>query len=205
MSGAPSSGKQSTGELKTARALNTVAMVGAGHALYTSTPKKWRAKLVPTGATRAAAKVKGVLPVMPAGSGRAARIAGASTAGGWLAFHGAEMAGDVMARRSINSQIRDAEKVGKSDVYGGSNLRTYSFLPENVMTTGIPSTRRNPVSPLDMVAAARLSAMGAASVSGRAQSRSSKRRLSNGFLVGLTGLRNFTVPLGRGSIYANEW
>lgn len=109
MSGAPLGREQGRGELETARALNTVATIGAGHALYTSLPEAARAKMgaavvrrtprkVVAAASRARRKV-----ALPKNAGKKAVVA---TTGAWLGFHGAELAGDIMARRSINNQIR---------------------------------------------------------------------------------------------------
>lgn len=103
------SGDQSQGELRTARALNTVAMIGAGHALYTSLPEASRARAAraivarsPRKVVAAASRARRKLTV-PKGAGKKALYA---TTAGWLGFHGAEMAGDVMARRSINNQLK---------------------------------------------------------------------------------------------------
>ncbi len=106
MSGNPGKG-QSRGELETARTLNTVATIGAGHALWTSLPKEGRervaGRLVPR---RVAVRARKLSERVPKGTGKKAAIAGTA---GWLGFHGAELAGDVMARRSINMQL-DAKK-----------------------------------------------------------------------------------------------
>lgn len=103
------SGDQSQGELRTARALNTVAMIGAGHALYTSLPEASRARAAraivarsPRKVVAAASRARRKLTV-PKGAGKKALYA---TTAGWLGFHGAELAGDIMARRSINNQLK---------------------------------------------------------------------------------------------------
>lgn len=127
MSGAPSNKPQSEKELKTARTLNTVATIGAGHAIVASTPAEWRAKvpgrkkLVSAGwLNEPQAHVKKPLPpklarLMPK-SGTSAKIAAGTAAGGWLTLHGGELAGDIMARRSINNQISQLpENKGKVD------------------------------------------------------------------------------------------
>jgi hypothetical protein len=108
VSGAITSGDQSRGELQTARALNTVATIGAGHALYTSLPEAARAKMggavvrrLPKKVTEPVARARKKV-ALPKGAGKKALYL---TTAGWLGFHGAELAGDVMARRSINNQI----------------------------------------------------------------------------------------------------
>jgi len=115
-SGVSSGKEQSQRELKTARTLNTLATIGAGHAILASTPAAWRSKvpgrkkLVSSGwLNEPVSHVKKPLPpkvaqLMPK-AGKPAKIAGAVAAGGWLTLHGAELAGDVMARRSINGQL----------------------------------------------------------------------------------------------------
>lgn len=112
--------EQSDAELKSAKTLNTVAQIGAAHAIVASTPKKWKAKipgharLVATGE-----RLKERMPKVPEGAGTAGKVAAVAVPAGWLGFHGAEWAGDVMARQSINNQLaRNAERregaVGKA-------------------------------------------------------------------------------------------
>jgi len=118
---------QSKGELKTARTLNTVAIIGATHPMFTATrnlasqaPEGVKAaagKLVPK---RAVAAVRGGVervatrnPGAKAAAKFAAKhgkVAGAAAATGWLGFHGAELAGDVLGRRSINAQLNQKEQ-----------------------------------------------------------------------------------------------
>jgi len=113
VSGAPS-GDQSSAELKTARTLNTVATIGAGHAIYGSLPggvKRQVGVLVPRKA-KAVARLAQTKVAIPKGAGKKAAIAASA---GWLGFHGAELAGDVMSRRSINAQLKQKENaVAKS-------------------------------------------------------------------------------------------
>jgi hypothetical protein len=113
MSGAPTA-NQSERELKTTRTLNTIATVGAGHALYSMTPEKSREaarerllKIAPEKARPGARKVLATLK-QPEIGGKLTR-AGKVVAGGWLTLHGAELAGDVMARRSINNQLAQVQ------------------------------------------------------------------------------------------------
>ena len=113
--------EQSERELKTARTLNTVATIGAGHAIVASTPAAWRAKipgrkkLVQSGwLNEPAVHVKKPLPpkidrILPK-AGTSAKIAAGAGAAGWLTLHGGELAGDIMARRSINNQIKQKQK-----------------------------------------------------------------------------------------------
>lgn len=120
MSSAPS-GSQSTGELKTARALNTVATIGAGHALYAMTPEKHRLKIREGMLSVAPKKVRpklesGLNTLKQPEIGGKLGTAGKVVAGGWLALHGGELAGDIMARRSINNQLKQKQKnKGKVD------------------------------------------------------------------------------------------
>lgn len=129
MSNAPS-GSQSTGELKTARTLNTVATIGAGHAIYASIPKSAKSKmpghkkLVEAGWLNEPVehvrrplppKLRKLASKMPK-AGTSAKIAAGAAAGGWLTLHSGELAGDVMARRSINNQLKQKqENKGKVD------------------------------------------------------------------------------------------
>lgn len=107
MSGAPVPGKhQSKGELTTAKTLNTVATIGAGHAIVASLPKGTRQKLESLAPRRVAVPVKRLMRKVPkAGASASGKLALAGSAG-WLGFHGAELAGDIMARRSINNQLK---------------------------------------------------------------------------------------------------
>lgn len=119
MSGAPGNPKtQSEGELKAARTMNTVATIGAVHAAHASAAKDFpkyaaadqrvkraAAKVVPTGVRRRVAAVGGK-------AGHAGGKAGAAVGAGWLGFHGAEFAGDIMARRTINNAL-DAKRQQK--------------------------------------------------------------------------------------------
>ena len=86
---------QSPGELKAAKGLNTLALVGAGHAIVTSAKDvPGVSRLIPTGVKNVAAKLPKVPPA-----------AAGAVAGGWVAYHAAEGVGDIMARRSIRNQI----------------------------------------------------------------------------------------------------
>lgn len=113
MSGAPT-GNQSERELKTTRTLNTIATVGAGHALYSMTPEKKReaarAKMLSVMPAKQRPRAEKVLATLkqPEIGGKLTR-AGKVVAGGWLALHSAELAGDVMARRSINNQLAQVQ------------------------------------------------------------------------------------------------
>lgn len=115
-------GDQSTGELKTARVLNTVATIGAIHPTYHAVRDLYRQKS-PESRARIAARVSDRTPAavksriasvkartgrirVPAGSAKKVAIA---TTGAWLGLHGAELTGDVMSRRSINAQLRQKE------------------------------------------------------------------------------------------------
>lgn len=113
MSGAPTKKPQSEKELKTARTLNTVATIGAGHALYAMTPEKKRLavrnkllKVTPKSTRAGTEKFLNTLK-QPELGGKLT-TAGKVVAGGWLGLHSAELAGDVMARRSINNQLAQA-------------------------------------------------------------------------------------------------
>lgn len=112
---------QSRAELETARTLNTVAIIGGGHALYTSLPDGTRhvvGRVVPKPVKNAGAAVASRVPRLPKSAGKKAALAGAA---GWVGFHGMELAGDVMGRRSINAQIdQKKEAAVKSD--HGTNL-----------------------------------------------------------------------------------
>lgn len=125
MSSQPAKG-QSKGELKTARTLNTVAIIGATHPMYTAARNL--ASQAPEGVKAAAGRFVpkkavsavrgGVDRVVTRNPGTKAaakfaakhgKVAGAAAATGWLGFHGAELAGDVLGRRSINSQLRQKQ------------------------------------------------------------------------------------------------
>lgn len=140
MSGAPSGKKQqSQAELQTARTLNTVAIIGASHPMYTASRKLARdtgvsdrvGRLVPVkvkeAASSVAARGRNAMasnPVTAAGANFARKHGKAAAVGagvGWLGFHGAELAGDFMGRRSINRQLdqvkaKQKEPAVKSDV-----------------------------------------------------------------------------------------
>jgi len=114
MSGAPSGKPQSEKELKTTRTLNTIATIGAGHALYAMTPEAKREaarekllKLTPEKTRPATRKLLATLK-QPELGGKLT-TAGKVVAGGWLGLHSAELAGDVMARRSINNQLAQVQ------------------------------------------------------------------------------------------------
>ena len=126
MSSQPAKG-QSKGELKTARTLNTVAIIGATHPMYTAARNL--ASQAPEGVKAAAGRFVpkkavsavrgGVDRVVTRNPGTKAaakfaakhgKVAGAAAATGWLGFHGAELAGDVLGRRSINSQLKQKEQ-----------------------------------------------------------------------------------------------
>ena len=114
MSSAPSGKPQSEKELKATRTLNTVATIGAGHALYAMTPEKKREaarekllKITPEKTRPGARKILATLK-QPKLGGKLT-TAGKVVAGGWLGLHTAELAGDVMARRSINNQLAQVQ------------------------------------------------------------------------------------------------
>ena len=114
MSGAPTTKPQSERELKTTRTLNTIATIGAGHALYSMTPEKKREaarerllKLTPEKTRPGARKILATLK-QPELGGKLT-TAGKVVAGGWLGLHSAELAGDIMARRSINNQLAQVQ------------------------------------------------------------------------------------------------
>jgi len=114
MSGAPSGKPQSEKELKTTRTLNTIATIGAGHALYSMTPEVKREAareklllLTPEKTRPATRKLLATLK-QPELGGKLT-TAGKVVAGGWLGLHSAELAGDVMARRSINNQLAQVQ------------------------------------------------------------------------------------------------
>lgn len=149
MSGS-TSGNQSTGELKTARSLNTVATIGAGHAIYTSIPKNAKSKmpghkkLVEAGwLNEPVEHVKRPVPPkfrrlalkMPK-AGTSAKIAAGAAAGGWLTLHSGELAGDIMARRSINSQLQqNQDSKGK--------VSSMSKNDASIMSSGSGAVRSN--------------------------------------------------------------
>lgn len=109
---------QSRGELETAKVLNTVATIGAIHPTYHAVRDLYRhktpesrariertlARPIPKKVKAGAASLKARASNLriPKGSGKKAAVA---TTGAWLGLHSAELVGDVMARRSINSQI----------------------------------------------------------------------------------------------------
>lgn len=112
--------EQSEKELRAARALNTVATIGAGHALYAMTPEKSRLatrdKLLKLTPHKIRPKAEAVLSSLKQPElGGKLTTAGKVAAGGWLGLHSAELVGDVMARRSINNQlqIKQNKKSGK--------------------------------------------------------------------------------------------
>jgi hypothetical protein len=120
MSNAPAFKPQSEKELKTTRTLNTVATIGAGHALYATVPKEARSKipgrkrLVELGwLNEPIEHPKKPLPPKVARlipkAGTSAKIAAGAGTAGWLSLHGGELVGDVMARRSINNQLAQVQ------------------------------------------------------------------------------------------------
>jgi len=116
--------QQSPGELRAARTMNTAAMIGGVHAIgqaaekipgsaaVTAPIKTAAGKLIPATVKNAAAKLPKAGPLA------------AAAAIGWTGFHGAEVVGDVMARRSINNQIaqQPAPVAKRGDGHGVSLL-----------------------------------------------------------------------------------
>lgn len=140
MSGAPT-GNQSERELKTTRTLNTIATIGAGHALYSMTPEKKREaareRLLKLTSEKSRPRARKVLATLkqPEIGGKLTR-AGKVVAGGWLALHSAELAGDVMSRRAINNQL--------SQVQGVKNEGSVSSVKKNdssLMSAGYGAVR----------------------------------------------------------------
>lgn len=107
--------QQSDAELKGAKTLNTVAQIGAAHAIYSTVKERANGSKIPRHklpSTRLAARA---VRKVPGGS----KTLALAPAAGWVGFHGAEWAGDVMARRSINNQlVKPKEKVAKADPSG---------------------------------------------------------------------------------------
>lgn len=113
---------QSRGELETAKVLNTVATIGAIHPTYHAVRDLYRhktpesrariertlARPIPKKVKAGAASLKEKTRKLriPKGSGKKVAIA---TTGAWLGLHSAELAGDVMARRSINGQLQQVK------------------------------------------------------------------------------------------------
>jgi hypothetical protein len=107
--------EQSPRELHTARALNTLALAGAGHAVGLSAQKTYShlnpaaqakvARAVPQVVRRTIGSVSSRIPRTPT-AGKAAIAVGTA----WTAGHLLEGAGDLMGRRSINANIRRASE-----------------------------------------------------------------------------------------------
>lgn len=113
---------QSRGELETAKVLNTVATIGAIHPTYHAIRDLYRhktpesrariertlARPIPKKVKAGAASLKARASKLriPKGSGKKVAVA---TTGAWLGLHSAELVGDVMARRSINGQLKQVK------------------------------------------------------------------------------------------------
>jgi hypothetical protein len=93
---------------------------------------------------------------------------------------------------------RDAVPFGKA-LHGGSNVREYSYLPENIRQDvgfGSIGIRRNPMSALDLFASSRIMAGTRGRISGRRLTRQAHREMN------FAGSRAMLYsPTGRGSVY----
>lgn len=91
-----------------------------------------------------------------------------------------------------------------SHVSKATNIRDYRYLPENIkddVTFGIPRTRRNPISPLDLLASSKNMTIAQAAANREKLSRRQlKGRTNNEFLF--AGARaNLYRSIGRGSVF----
>jgi hypothetical protein len=89
-----------------------------------------------------------------------------------------------------------------SSVSKGTNINEFPFLPENVRTwtTGAPSIRRNPFSPIEMLSSGMMMAQAQAAGMGRDLTRKEKRELGRQIKNYGEGRMFVYSPLGRGSI-----
>ena len=89
-----------------------------------------------------------------------------------------------------------------SCVSKGTNINEFAYLPENVRTwtTGAPSIRRNPFSPIDMLSSGMMMAEAQAAGYGRKLSRKEKKILGTHIKNYGEGRMFIYSPLGRGSI-----
>lgn len=89
-----------------------------------------------------------------------------------------------------------------NSVSKGTNINEFAHLPENVRTwtTGAPSIRRNPFSPVEMLSSGMMMARAQAAGMGKDLTRKEKRELGRQIKNYGEGRMFVYSPLGRGSI-----
>lgn len=89
-----------------------------------------------------------------------------------------------------------------SSVSKGTNIREFPYLSENVRTwtTGAPSIRRNPFTPIEMLSSGMMMAQAQSAGMGRNLSKKEKRELGRNIKNYGEGRMFFYSPLGRGSM-----
>lgn len=89
-----------------------------------------------------------------------------------------------------------------SSVSKGTNINEFAYLPENVRTwtTGAPSIRSNPFSPIEMLSSGMMMAQAQAAGHGYKLSRKEKKILGRNVKNYGEGRMFIYSPLGRGSI-----
>jgi len=90
----------------------------------------------------------------------------------------------------------------ESNISKGSNVREFPYLPENIrdwQNNAVP-IRRNPVSPLQMIASANVMAVGSNLGNQSGMTKRQLRRLARGLNIYEGGRATVYSPLGQGTM-----
>ena len=90
----------------------------------------------------------------------------------------------------------------EGNISKGSNVREYPYLPENIREwqNSAAPIRRNPVSPLSMLAASNVMALGNNMGNQSGMSKRQLRRLARGLNLYEGGRANVYSPIGQGTM-----
>jgi hypothetical protein len=138
---------------------------------------------------------------------RGAIIGTAGTSGavgtGWAVSRNRRIKRENAALRA-SGPVMKAETVGFGKAHGGSNIREYDYLPENIRNDvgqGSIGVRRNPMSALDLFASSRIMAQSAAAARGEKVSRGRLSRRAHNEMAYAGSRAMLYSPTGRGSVF----